>query len=156
MELILYHGSAIPVRVPEILGSPEHGDFGAGFYCIKSADHALRTACRFGGTGFVNEYEYVGCPALKVKIFPEMSEEWLDFIAACLSGKSHDFDVVEGPMADDTIFNYVRDFIEGEISRDAFWELVRFKRPTHQICFATPGALTALRFIGAAEVRYGN
>lgn len=154
--MILYHGSAVTVRVPEIPRRAGHGDFGAGFYCIKSADHALRTACRFGGTGFVNEYEYVDDPALKVKIFPRMSEEWLDFIAACRSGKSHDFDVVEGPMADDAIFNYVRDFIEGEISRDAFWQLVKFKRPTHQICFATSGASTALRFIGASEVRHGN
>lgn len=154
--MILYHGSQTRVSNPEIRTGKFFKDFGFGFYCTKFAEQASRWACRFGGTGFVNEYEYVDDPALKVKIFPEMSEEWLDFIAACRSGKSHDFDVVEGPMADDTIFNYVRDFIEGEISRDAFWQLVKFKRPTHQICFATSGALTALRFIGASEVRHGN
>ena len=42
-----------------------------------------------------------------------MTEEWLDFIVACRSGQSHDYDIVEGPMADDTIYNYVQNFIDG-------------------------------------------
>lgn len=41
-------------------------------------------------------------------VFPEMTEEWLDFMANCRLGKSHDYDIVEGPMANDTIFNYVQ------------------------------------------------
>ena len=28
-----------------------------------------------------------------------MTEEWLDFIVACRQGKSHKYDIVEGPMA---------------------------------------------------------
>lgn len=31
-----------------------------------------------------------------------MSDEWLDFITDCRSGKVHSYDIVEGPMADDT------------------------------------------------------
>lgn len=49
-------------------------------------------------------------------------------------------------MADDTIFNYVQSFLDGEISRAAFWELVKFKYPTHQISFHTAKALAALTF----------
>ena len=49
-------------------------------------------------------------------------------------------------MVDDTIFNYVQSFLDGEISRAAFWELARFKHPTHQISFHTAKALAALRF----------
>ena len=75
-----------------------------------------------------------------------MSDEWLDFIAACRNGVPHDYDVVEGPMADDTIFNYVQSFLDGEISRAAFWELAKFKYPTHQISFHTARALAALKF----------
>lgn len=47
-------------------------------------------------------------------------------------------------MADDTIFNYVQSFLDAEISRAAFWELTKFKYPTHQISFHTkksPGGL---------------
>lgn len=78
-----------------------------------------------------------------------MSDEWLDFIAACRNGVPHDYDVVEGPMADDTIFNYVQSFVDGEISRAAFWELAKFKYPTHQISFHTAKALAALKFEGS-------
>lgn len=75
-----------------------------------------------------------------------MTEEWLDFVAACRSGTPHSYDVVEGPMADDTIFNYVQSFLDGEISRAAFWELAKFKYPTHQVSFHTVKALAALKF----------
>lgn len=60
--------------------------------------------------------------------------------------------VVEGPMADDVIFNYVQSFLDGEISRAAFWELAKFKHPTHQISFHTARALAALRFERSYEV----
>ena len=81
-----------------------------------------------------------------------MTEEWLDFIAACRLGKSHNYDIVEGPMADDTIFNYVQNFVDGKISREAFWNLAKFKKPTHQISFHTARALTTLSFLKGIEV----
>ena len=85
-------------------------------------------------------------------VFPEMTEEWLDFITACRLGKSHPYDIVEGPMANDTIYNYVQDFIDGKITRAAFWELARFKYPTHQICYCSDRALKTLSFLKAEEV----
>ena len=54
--------------------------------------------------------------------------------------------------ANDTIYNYVQDFIDGKITRAAFWELARFKHPTHQICFCTERSLETLEFAGAEEV----
>ena len=81
-----------------------------------------------------------------------MTEEWLDFIAACRLGKPHDYDIVEGPMANDTIFNFVQDFVDGKISRAAFRELAKFKKPTHQISFHTVRALTTLEFLKGYEV----
>ena len=78
--------------------------------------------------------------------------KWLDFIAICRSGKHHDYDIVEGPMADDTIWNYVNDFLSGDISREAFWALAKFKHPTHQISFHTEVALKCLSFKEAIEV----
>lgn len=87
--------------------------------------------------------------SLKYLVFDEMTEEWLDFIAACRCGTSHTWDIEEGPMADDTIFNYVQNFVDKKISRAAFWELARFKHPTHQISFHTISALDTLTYIGS-------
>ena len=60
--------------------------------------------------------------------------------------------IVEEPMADDTIFNYVQSYTDGEISRVAFWALARFKHPTHQISFHTARALATLTFERSYEV----
>ena len=78
--------------------------------------------------------------------FPELSDGWLDFIAKCRSGKTHSFDIVEGPMANDTIWNYVNDYLSGRITRKQFWVLAEFKYPTHQISFHTLSALDCLTF----------
>ena len=77
-----------------------------------------------------------------------MTEEWLDFIVACRSGKSHDYDIVIGAMADDQIYNYVSDYIDGVITREQFWVLAKFKYPTHQIVFCTQQALDCLKYRG--------
>lgn len=81
-----------------------------------------------------------------------MTNEWLDFVARCRSSIEHSYDIVEGPMADDVIWDYVEDFLSGLISRDAFWELVKFKYPTHQIVFCTNKALQSLKFEGSVKV----
>ena len=81
-----------------------------------------------------------------------MSEEWLDFIVECRSGKPHTYDIVEGPMADDTIYNYIQNYIDGKISRAAFWELAKFNHPTHQISFHTISAFDTLKYIGSEVV----
>ena len=97
-------------------------------------------------------YEYEVAPDLNIKSFSEMSDEWLDFITACRAGGVHGYDIVEGPMADDTIWNYVNDFIAGIISRQAFWELAKFKHPTHQISFHTLRAIDCLRYVRCDKV----
>ena len=84
--------------------------------------------------------------------FDEMTEEWLEFVVACRRGKEHDYDIVEGPMADDQIWDYVEDYIAGKISKAAFWELVKFKYPTHQIVFCTEAALSTLTFEGSVTL----
>lgn len=152
MPITLYHGSNQIVDEPEIRIARYNKDFYYGFYCTLIKEQAIKWATRYQSTGYLNEYSYTENPELKIKKFETMTEEWLDFIADCRLGKAHDYDIVEGPMANDTIFNYVQDFIDGNISRAAFWELAKFKKPTHQISFHTARALTTLKFEKGYEV----
>lgn len=151
-QRILYHGSKEIVEFPEIRMAKFQKDFYFGFYCTLLSEQAHRWAIRYTGKGVVNEYVYTPDETLKVLKFPEMTEEWLDFIVKYRSGQKHMYDIVEGPMANDTIFNYIQNFIDGKISRAAFWELARFKKPTHQISFHSINALTALKFRKGYEV----
>lgn len=148
---IIYHGSSQIVETPEIRVTKYNKDFYFGFYCTVLEEQAKRWAMRFGESGYVNLYEYAPNAELKVLIFDQMTEEWLDFIVDCRIGKAHDYDIVEGPMADHTIYNYVQGFIDGKYSRAAFWELAKFKYPTHQISFHTARALTTLKFLGVQK-----
>ena len=152
MPLTIYHGSQVVVEIPRILATRYTKDFGSGFYCTLMREQAVRWAVRFTGRGSLSIFEYHPAAGLDILVFPQVSEEWLDFIVACRHGVSHRHDIVEGPMANDTIYNYVQDFIDGRISRPAFWELARFKRPTHQICFCTEQALKTLIFLKSEEV----
>ena len=152
-DIILYHGSKEIVEFPEIRIQKYNKDFYFGFYCTLFPEQAIRWATRYDGKGYLNEYQYVPDSSLNVKTFSEMSEEWLDFIVACRMGNAHDYDIVEGPMADDTIFNYVQNFLDGKISREAFWSLAKFKKPTHQISFHTAKALTTLHFLKGCKVK---
>lgn len=65
------------------------------------------------------------------------------------AGLKHDYDIVEGSMADDTIWDYVEDYMVKRISKEAFWELVEFKYPTHQIVFCTENTLQTIKFEGS-------
>ena len=147
----IFHGSTVIVEEPEIKVTKFNKDFYFGFYCTIIKTQAERWATRYGD-GYVNIYDYTANPKLNVKRFSEMTEEWLDFIAACRSGKSHNYDVVEGPMANDTIFNYVQDFLDGKLSRDQFWSLAKFKKPTHQISFHTNEALKTIKYLRSEQV----
>ena len=86
-------------------------------------------------------------------ILSNLSDEWLDFIAECRSGKTHIYDIVEGPTANDTVWNYVNDFLTGRITRKQFWVLAEFKYPTHQIAFCSKESLKCLTFV-KSEVTY--
>lgn len=151
-KLILYHGSQEIVEFPEIRLQRYNKDFYFGFYCTNIKSQAVRWAARFDGKGYLSEFEYTPDIKLNVRTFSDMTEEWLDFIVDCRLGKPHNFDIVEGPMANDTIFNYVQDFADQKISREAFWALAKFSRPTHQISFHTARALATLRFVRGLEV----
>ncbi len=148
-KVIVYHGSNVEVPVPRILQNGFYKDFGYGFYCTSYEKQAKRWAMTRKGESILNRYEYRLHPDLKVLSFVEMTDEWLDFVVDCRRGIEHAYDIVEGPMADDQIWNFVEGFVAGRIPREAFWGLVKFNYPTHQIVFCTEAALSTLTFEGS-------
>lgn len=150
--MIIYHGGNVVVSRPQILINGFYKDFGYGFYCTNIEKQAKRWAMTKKGSSVINRYSYIENKDLKLLCFDEMTEEWLQFVVDCRTGKEHDYDIVEGPMADDQIWDYVEDYISNKISKAAFWELVKFKYPTHQIVFCTEAALKALSFEGSVTV----
>ena len=148
----IYYGSNVIVNQPKIITDGFYKDFGYGFYCTNFEKQAKRWSLTKKNKHVVNVYSYTENKNLNCLIFKEMSDEWLDFVVSSRQGERHDYDIVEGPMVDDTIWNYVDDFVRGLISRTAFWELVEFKYPTHQILFCTEAALKCLEYARSYEL----
>ncbi len=149
----VYHGGFAAIEKPEILKSKFPKDFGEGFYCTKLEAQAVRWASRYD-TAVVSIYEYTPNETLEILEFEEMTEKWLDFIVDCRSGGKHNYDIVIGAMANDQIYNYISDFIDGIINREQFWVLAKFKHPTHQVCFCSDKALKTLQFTEFKTISY--
>ncbi len=149
--MTVFHGSGDRVEQPEIRIGRYTKDFGPGFYCTVLREQAQRWARRFD-IPRVNTYTVRLLEGLDIREFPDMTEEWLDFIVACRHGEPHGHDIVIGAMANDQIYNFISDYIDGAITRDQFWALAKFKYPTHQICFCTDKALECLSFVHCEEV----
>ena len=150
--MVLYQGDKKVLEKPKLYLDGLYKDFVYGFYCTNFEKQAKRWALTKKNKHVVNVYSYTENKNLNCLIFKEMSDEWLDFVVSSRQGIRHDYDIVEGPMADDTIWNYVDDFARGLISRTTFWELVKFKYPIHQIVFCTEAALTCLEYARSYEL----
>jgi hypothetical protein len=62
---------------------------------------------------------------------------------------THDYDIVEGPVADDKIQNRIQRFLDGEITKEDFFKQLIHPEPSHQICFCTVKSLKTLKRNGA-------
>jgi hypothetical protein len=153
----VYHGSYIKITEIDLEKCLPQKDFGQGFYVTKFRHHAENWAKIIGRKhkteGFVTEFEYTESAfaksICKIKHFDEYNEEWLDFVVANRQNESaeptHDFDIVEGAVADDKIQNRIYAYLNGEISKQDFLKELTYHEATHQICFCTQLSLQLLK-----------
>lgn len=148
---IIYHGSYMNIEFPEICKHRFTKDFSWGFYCSNIREQAEKWASKFN-TPIVNVYDVRNLNTLNIKEFKDYSDEWLDFVVNCRNSHIHEYDVVIGPMADDTIYDYIEAYSQGQMNKKKFFELMKFKYPTHQISFHTIKALDCINFVESYEV----
>lgn len=145
---IIYHGSYMEVEYPDIRKHKFTKDFSWGFYCTEIQEQAEKWASKFN-TSIVSVYKLKNIEELNIKIFEGYTDEWLEFVVNSRSGKIHNYDVVSGAMADDTIYDYIEAYLLGQMNKEKFFNLMQFKYPTHQISFHTIKALDHLDFINS-------
>ena len=90
--MTVYRGGDTLVTSPEIRIGRNTKDFGHGFYCTIIKEQAQRWAKRYD-TKIVSIYDVRLNSKLRIKEFREMTDEWLDFIIDCRSGKTHTYDL---------------------------------------------------------------
>jgi hypothetical protein len=151
----VWHGSYTTIEKIDLSAGGKQRDFGHGFYVTNLREQAGVWATRIGKgrgvSGVVTEFEYdefmTRDMEMKVLRFDDYNDEWLDFVVLNRTNRknrqAHDYDIVEGPVADDRITTQVDRFIEGKISREQFLSNLVFN-PSHQMCFCTVQSLQAL------------
>ena len=139
----LYHGSKDIVDKPLVSSGRDNLDFGKGFYTTSVQSQAEKWVQRFillGHKGYINVYDYDEAEArtkYRYKNFPEYNEEWLDFILACRNGSKiyQDYDIIEGGIANDKVFNTVELYFQNLIDKETALSRLKYEKPNNQICF---------------------
>ncbi|MDR2804749.1 MAG: DUF3990 domain-containing protein [Dysgonamonadaceae bacterium] len=159
----LYHGSIVQIEHPKLIKGDKFLDFGYGFYTTTNEKQASRWALIMKNRtkekdSYLNIYELDDNVFLNKKIrfleFTEPSRAWLEFVINNRRGKSlHDYDLVKGAVANDTLYRTFSLYETGILSVEE--TIIRLK--THilfdQISFHTEQALKQLCFIEVIKLK---
>jgi len=154
----VYHGSYCEIDIIDLSRGELARDFGLGFYVTNLYRQAEYWATRKGNQrktkGVINEYVFYESAFIgnyfKTLRFTDYSEEWLDFVVMNRQNDTienlHDYDIVEGPVADDDIATRITVYLAGGITKNEFIEELKFKHTvSHQIAFCTQKSLRMLK-----------
>lgn len=144
--MILYHTSTLEILKPDLQHSRPRLDFGMGFYLTPLRVQAEKYGERFirqGETAILNIYcleeKRKGC---SYKVFTAYDGEWLDYVASCRKGLPHQqYDVIEGGIADDRVFDAVDLYFAGIYTREQALDQLKYQKPNHQVCITSQRVL---------------
>lgn len=168
----LYHGSNVEIDEVDLSKCRPYKDFGLGFYTTTLEEQAWRMAKRrvaLEGTGvptvtvFEVPDDLLTIDGLRCRVFGDQpTVEWAVFIrnnrdrnfrdlASLECNTDCKYDIVVGPVADDTVGLLIRQFARGTIDADTLKKGFAFDRLTNQYTFHTPKAIDYLRKVGVCR-----
>lgn len=157
-ELVVYHGTCSEFEKVDLSKSHNRRDFGKGFYTTilqsQSKEWAYRLSLREKKNDYyVYEFAFEEVPALNVKRFDRLNEEWLEFIKINRSkgGLQHDYDVVIGPVAGDNTMETVQLYMANILTATEAVERLRYNNVNNQVSFHTEKALQYLKLVGRSS-----
>ena len=134
----LYHGSLETIEHPMIL-------------------QPNRRVEKKATQGYVNIYELDETVLTKLKclIFSEPTEDWVDFVMKnrMQLDFTHDYDIVYGPVADDSVYTQFTLYEGGIISMPTLIRELKTYKLVDQYLFHTEEALRAIRFVESKIVK---
>lgn len=155
--LELYHGSNVAIDKIDLSKGHINKDFGKGFYLTTLPQQAMEMAKRKARqfldakpivTTFLFDENELTSGELNVKVFHTVSEEWAMFILqnrkASRTGFHHDYDIVVGPIADDSVVQQLDLFEMGLITLSQLVEALRYRDLNNQYFFGTERAVSKL------------
>ena len=159
--MILYHGSNTKVETPQIIISNRSLDFGSGFYVTSDEAQAerwakLQTSRRKKGKAQLSIYDFDEKKAAELKTlhFYSPQSDWLDFVTQNRKNvyNGEKFDIVVGPVANDTTMPVLSDYMAGNITEEVALILLKPQKLADQYAFLTWKGLQCLKYLGGREV----
>lgn len=158
----MFHGSTVSVAAPLVGIGRKNLDFGKGFYVTDLKEQAISWASRplnAGRPQLLNVYEFDKAGVLnegfRYKQFKAYDMEWLEFVVASRKGLPvwQDFDVIEGGIANDRVFNTIELYSQGLITQDTALSRLQYERPNNQICLLSQAVVDGyLHFIESSII----
>lgn len=155
--ITLYHGSNVFIEKIDLTRSHPDKDFGKGYYLtdIRTQAEAMSIRrVRIAGEGeptltvYSFDESQLHSPELRVKVFEEPTEEWALFVLsnreASLTGYTHDYDIVIGPIADDGVAFQLDRYTRHMITLATLVEELTYRKLNRQYYFGTERALQTL------------
>lgn len=139
----VFHGSTVIVNAPLVGVGRRNLDFGKGFYVTDLKEQAISWASRplnADKPQVLNVYEFdkegVQKANFQYKQFMSYDVEWLEFVIASRKGLAvlQGFDVIEGGIANDRVFNTIELYSQGLIAQDVALQRLQYEQPNNQIC----------------------
>jgi hypothetical protein len=159
--MILYHGSNVIVEKPEVNAGRRALDFGVGFYLTSNREQATRwaqvvTRRRQNGAAILSCFEFDDSKVdgLAIRRFDAPDSAWLDFVVANRRGlgDSQGFDVIIGPVANDSTMPVIDDYMDGRYTKEEAIARLLPQKFTDQFAFVSEKSLMALFFRGSEVI----
>ncbi len=172
-KLTLYHAASVKVKKPiwnyavkNASGGASY-DFGPAFYVSEDTEQPKKLGCTKFENVVLNKYE-VNLEGLKV-LYLNLDEDWL--LTVCFHRRDFKkklelrelreeyrnhlkkFDIIVGPVADDTIFTAISNFIEGNTTSVVTLKLMDVMGYPYQYAFVSDKACEALKFKGCVVLK---
>lgn len=147
----VFHAGYVEIPVPDIKRGRVNADFGQGFYLSDNHDFAsLWVRERNGSDILVNSYE-LDESGLNILRF-DRDEKWFRYVFSnrrSMPDQYADYDIIIGPIANDTIFDTMGIMTSGYLSDDEALKLLCVGPRYTQIVLKTQKAADNLHFLAA-------
>ena len=150
-ELRLWHVGFAELPQPDIHHGRRNADFGQGFYLSDDLSFSQRWAKeRRGMQTYINEY-ILSLKGLRVKRL-HRDAEWYNYISQNRAGVADvlaEYDVITGPIANDTLYDTWGILTSGLVSREKALYVLSNGPAYRQVVIKTEKAASQLRWLSA-------
>lgn len=174
-SLTLYHGSKDIIEKPEFGAGKPYNDYGLGFYCTESLELAKEWACQEKRDGYANCY-IMNMADMRIL---NLSDDFhiLNWLAILLENRTFiengdlavqgkmyilneflpdykQYDIIIGYRADDSYFQFARDFVQGTISLKTLGKAMQLGKLGEQVVLKSRKAFEEIVFQKAEKAEH--